>query len=84
MTNPAASAHPLLSVEGLHKYFHHDHLLRRGIQHRAVDGVDLTVQRGEVVAIVGESGSGKTTLTRCVLGLTKPSAGRVLVVHPVS
>lgn len=36
---------------------------------RAVDGVDLTLDGGEIVALVGESGSGKTTLARAVLGL---------------
>ena len=39
---------------------------------RAVDGVDLTVRRGETVGVVGESGSGKSTLGRCLLMLERP------------
>ena len=43
------------------------------------DGLDMTVHRGEVVALVGGSGSGKTTLLRHIIGLTRPAAGEVSV-----
>ena len=51
---------------------------------RALDGVSLTVEPGETVAVVGESGCGKTTLARAVLGLQSLAAGAIsLVGHPV-
>ncbi|MGX5844913.1 ABC transporter ATP-binding protein [Mesorhizobium sp. ArgA1] len=45
---------------------------------RAVDGVDLTIGRGEIVALVGESGSGKTTVGRAITKLVQSTGGRLL------
>ena len=44
-----------------------------------LDGIDLEVRRGEVLALVGGSGSGKTTLLRAMIGLQRPQAGEVAV-----
>lgn len=44
----------------------------------ALDGVDFSIERGEVISIVGESGAGKTTLAKIMLGLQRPTAGTLL------
>lgn len=64
---------PLLSLSDIHVRF----AGRKGTVARAVDGVDLDVQPGEVLALVGESGCGKTTLARTILGLERPVEGEV-------
>ncbi len=46
---------------------------------RALDGVTLTIEPGEIVCLLGPSGSGKTTLLRIVSGIERPSSGRVLI-----
>ncbi len=45
---------------------------------RAVDGIDLVIRKGEILALVGESGSGKTTTGRVVVKLTRQTAGRIV------
>lgn len=51
---------------------------REGSRARAVDGVNLEVRLGEVLALAGESGCGKTTIARTVLGLLKPDRGEII------
>ncbi|MBS3649445.1 ATP-binding cassette domain-containing protein [Pseudaminobacter sp. 19-2017] len=45
----------------------------------ALDGVSLTVRKGEILGIIGRSGAGKSTLIRCLNGLERPDSGQVLV-----
>lgn len=65
---------PILSASDVHVEFPGRHGERPA---RAVDGVNLDVGRGEIVALVGESGCGKTTLARTLLGLQRPTSGTV-------
>ncbi|KZS65498.1 ABC transporter ATP-binding protein [Mycobacterium kansasii] len=70
----SAGGPPVLSVEGLEVSF--------GADEPVLHGIDLTVLRGQTVAVVGESGSGKSTLAAAILGLLAPggriTSGRIL------
>lgn len=69
----------VLSAEDLHTWFELKRWGMLRIGHvRAVDGVDFALARGETVAFVGESGCGKSSLARTLLGLHKPTRGRVI------
>jgi oligopeptide transport system ATP-binding protein len=78
---PAPAAKPLLEVRGLQMHFPITEgviIHRRIGDVKAVDGVDLTIGRGETLGLVGESGCGKTTMGRCILRLEKPTAGQII------
>ena len=64
------STDSVVSIRNLNKSFGDNHVLR---------GIDLEIQRGEVVCVIGPSGSGKSTLLRCVNMLETPSDGTVVV-----
>src|SRR5512138_2865874 len=70
---------PLLAIDDLHVWFE---LRRFGFGHagyvRAVDGVSFQLRAGETIAIVGESGCGKSSLMKTILGLYKPTEGKVI------
>jgi oligopeptide transport system ATP-binding protein len=73
---------PLLEATGLSVGFPIGGTIAARLRHeqrvlRAVDGVDLTIERGEALALVGESGSGKSTLARALTGLVPLDAGEV-------
>jgi polar amino acid transport system ATP-binding protein len=63
---------PIIHIENVHKYF------GTGNVH-ALRGVNLDVQRGEVVVIIGPSGSGKSTLLRCINRLEEYEQGKIVV-----
>jgi peptide/nickel transport system ATP-binding protein len=69
----------LLSIQDLHVWFE---LRRFGFGHagyvKAVDGVSFDLRYGETIAIVGESGCGKSSLMKTILGINKPTKGRVM------
>ncbi|MGD2081902.1 MAG: dipeptide ABC transporter ATP-binding protein [Chromatiales bacterium] len=80
---PRSSAGPppgsLIELKGLEVHFPvRKGVLRRTVDHvRAVDGVDLSIPKGRILALVGESGCGKTTLGRAILRLVEPTGGAV-------
>jgi peptide/nickel transport system ATP-binding protein len=67
---------PLLRTSGLSRHFRVGRLFSSQTLH-AVDDVDFTIDRGEIVALVGESGSGKTTVARLLARLYKPTNGEI-------
>ena len=70
---------PLVKTDRLKKHYPvRWSFFGRAIVHvKAVDGVSLTVNRGETLSVVGESGCGKSTLGRCILNLEEPTDGTV-------
>jgi peptide/nickel transport system ATP-binding protein len=75
----------LLHVEDLRRYFDVsapalERLLQRKKRAtlKAVDSINFTIRRGETFALVGESGCGKSTVARLVVGLYRPTTGRIL------
>ena len=64
----------VIQATGIHKTYDTGR-----VQVHALRGVDLTVRRGEMVAIMGPSGCGKTTLLNCLSGLDSVDQGQVLI-----
>lgn len=66
---------PMIKMEDVKKHYYS---IERGVV-KAVDGINLVVDEGEIFGIVGLSGAGKTTLSRILYGLTEPSTGNIVV-----
>ena len=71
---------PLVEVQNLTVCFRSSRGFLRGKTEevRAVDGIDLTIQKGKTLGLVGESGCGKTSAGRAILHLIRPTAGEVI------
>ena len=70
---------PILQLDGLKKYFPILNAWKRRTGWlRALDDVTLSVNKGEILGIVGESGCGKSTLGKTVMGIHRPSGGRIV------
>jgi peptide/nickel transport system ATP-binding protein len=70
---PAPEHHTILQLEKMYRYFG-----PVGKRIRAVDGVDLSLQRNSVLGVVGESGCGKSTMGHTVSGLLRPTSGKII------
>lgn len=80
-TDTAVASKTLLDVRDLKMYFPMTRgiILQRVVGYvRAVDGVNMTIERGQTLGLVGESGSGKTTIGRTIVRLYKPTGGQML------
>ena len=78
-TSTTLNENRLLDVRGLKKHFPvKGGFIKRGVGTvKAVDGVDLFVNKGETLGLVGESGCGKTTAGRTIMRLLDPTAGEI-------
>jgi NitT/TauT family transport system ATP-binding protein len=74
MTTPTTPPPPLCALRGVR----HDFALPNGTPRTVLEGIDVAIYPGEVVALLGPSGCGKSTILRILAGLIRPTAGEVL------
>ncbi len=67
----------LITIQNVKKVYRKKNILGQESQQTAVNGVDLTLYKGETLGLVGESGSGKSTLSKLILGLEEPTEGQI-------
>jgi ABC-2 type transport system ATP-binding protein len=67
----ATSAGPMIAIDGLQKTY--------GSGFEALKNVDLTIEKGEILALLGPNGAGKTTLISAICGITVPTGGSITV-----
>jgi branched-chain amino acid transport system ATP-binding protein len=70
MSDALVSGVEMLRITGLHAFYGESHILH---------GIDLTVNKGEVVTLLGRNGAGRTTTLRAILGLTGTRSGSIMV-----
>ncbi|MGP5078546.1 ABC transporter ATP-binding protein [Brachybacterium alimentarium] len=78
-SSPSRETDPVLEARDVHVHFTGTDSAGRPVTIRALDGVDLTLHRGQISALVGESGSGKTTIARIFALIHKPTSGEILL-----
>lgn len=73
----APTSEPMLRIEGLSKTYSQGQWWEKRFRSKALDGVNLTLEKGKTIALVGKSGSGKTTLAMCAAMLDQPDSGKI-------
>lgn len=77
---PSHPSGPLIDIQNVQKKFHiRQGMFKKKMPVKAVDNVNLTLEKGETLGLVGESGCGKSTLAMMILGLLPPTSGDIIL-----
>ncbi|MBE6524643.1 MAG: ABC transporter ATP-binding protein [Thermoplasmata archaeon] len=74
MSNEVKEGEDFIVIDGIRKVYRKDE-----VETVAIDRIDLTVKKGELVSIIGPSGCGKTTILRMIAGLLEPTEGSIII-----